>query len=404
MKTILIVLAFASTPFPVLAQETSTSMWGKNLLAHVHQMPQIEAARERMNAEAFNRDALRAPLYNPSISAQLENDDTTNFQFGINQTLDLSGKRKTRQQLGTAQYKLAGFSFDVELQSYLGNVLTALAGFEAAARQKDLALAHSENLKTLSILTKRRLENGDLGSVDGALANYALSAALPELADAENAYITAEATLKTLLGDQYRRFVILPGDASWRDSGLVDTKSLVEENPRVVQALQQFQVAKAEVNVAKRNRRADPTVGVIAGRDEGASLVGLNVSVPLNIRNSYKAPVKANARKANAAEFNYQQVQRSTLAELEGALATWRANSAQLTRYKRLISSQENEGLSLLKAQWAAGDLSTADYVQALSRWQESVAAGIQLQRMQRQSLIAWLSSSGQITDWLSRR
>lgn len=403
MKSVLIALALVSAPFPVNAQENPSIAWGKNLLSHVHQMPQIEAARERMNASAFNRDALNAPLYNPTASARVENDDTTNFQFGISQTLDLSGKRKTRRRLGNAQYQHARLSFEIELQSYLNDVLNALVTYGAAEEQMLLARKHSVNLETLSELTTQRLENGDLGTVDGALANYAVSAALPSLANTENEYIAAQTALKTLLGPDYRQFVVLPSDGNWRDSGVMDINVLAENNPQVIQALQRFQVKKAEVDVATRNRRADPTIGVVAGRDEGASLVGINISLPLNIRNTYKAPIKANIRKATAAEFDYQQVQRSIHADLERAIAVWRANSAQLSRYEELTVSQNDNGLSLLKTQWTIGDLSTADYVQALERWRESASAGIRLKRMQRLSLIAWLSTSGQVTNWLSR-
>ena len=404
MKSIVFALALASAPFSVVAQETSSNHWGRSLLAYVRQMPRIEAARERMNAEAYNRDALSAALYNPNASANIENDDTTNYQFGISQTLDLSGKRKTRRKLGNAQYKLAGLSFEVELQTYLSNVLTALAEFDAAKGQKELALKHLENLQTLSALTERRLKTGDLGSVDGALATYALSATLPDLAETENRFFAAEAGLRSLLGNGYKRFLTLPSDPNWRDSGNVDTQSLVEKNPLVIQVFQRVQVAKAEIDVAKRDRKADPTVGVVAGRDEGASLIGLNVSIPLNFRNTYKAPVKASTRRANAAELDYQQTQISVLADLDRALNAWRANTNQLSRYDDLIADQQSEGLSFLEARWTSGDLNTADYLQALGRWRESVSAGIRLERMQRQSLITWLGTSGQITDWLTRR
>ncbi len=47
--------------------------------------------------------------------------------------------------------------------------------------------------------------------------------------------------------------------------------------------------------------------------------------------------------------------------------------------------------------------MSTAEFLLALDRWRESIAAGIKLQALQRLSLITWLRTSGQVKDWLSR-
>jgi len=403
MKPIYIALALVSASLPAYAQEKSGENWGKNLITFTHGLPQVQAFKERLSAANYDRTAKSALLYNPTASFDVVSDDTTNFQVGINQTLDLFGKRQMRRKFGTAQARLAEQSFEVAYQDYLADVLVGLSEYEAARRQLVLAEKHASNLQALADLTKKRLANGDLGNADGTLATLALSSAYPTIAEERTKSIEAQARLKTLLGNSFADFTTLPNRVIWRDSGSIDTDSLLAGSPRVREAYERYQVARAAIGIAKKNRNADPTVGVVAGRDGGAALVGVNVSVPLNISKSFKASEQATSRRSLAAEMDYRQIQQAIGAELEGTLLAWRENTRQLDLYDNLTGAAPEEGLKILKARWEMGDMSTAEFLLALDRWRESVAAGIKLRALQRRSLVTWLRTSGQVKDWLGR-
>lgn len=402
MKPIYVALALVSASLPAYAQDKSSD-WGRNLLTFTRGLPQVQASRERLAAANYDRAALSARLYNPTASFDVVNDDTTNFQVGLNQTLDIFGKRQVRRKLGAAQVRLAEKSFEVAFEGYLADVLVALSEHDAAKRQLVLAEKHASNLQALADLTKKRLESGDLGTADGTLATLALSSAYPTIAEERTRSIVAQARLKALLGAGFGEFTEFPFRAIWRDSGSIDTDSLIVENPKALEAFERYQVAKAAIGVAKKERKADPTVGVVAGRDGGAALIGVNVSLPLNISNSFKASEQATSRRSLAAELDYRQIEQAVRADLEGALLAWRSNTKQLDLYDNLTGAAPEEGLLLLKARWEMGDMSTADFLLALDSWRESVAAGIKLQALQRHSLVTWLRTSGQVKDWLGR-
>ncbi len=353
MKTIYIALALVSVSLPTYAQDASNKDWGQNLLSFTRELPQVQSFNERLSAAYYDRTVQSAVLYNPTVSLGVANDETTNFQIGISQTLDLSGKRQVRRKFGAAQARLAEYSHEVALESYLADVLIGLSEYDAAKQQLVLAEKHASSLRTLSDLTKKRLENGDLGKADGVLVTLALSSAYPAIAENRTNSIETEARLKALLGSDFAKFTRLPDREIWRDSGAIDTDSLVLEVPKVREAYERLQVAKASTGIARKNRKADPTVGVVAGREQGAALVGVNVSLPLNISKSFKASEQAANKRSLAAELNYRQIEQAMRAELEGTLLAWRESTNQLDLYNKFTGSAPTDGLEILKNRWS---------------------------------------------------
>ena len=154
---------------------------------------------------------------------------------------------------------------------------------------------------------------------------------------------------------------------------------------------------RSEAEVARRRAAASPTVGLSGGRDGGENLVGLTFSIPLNVRNNYRAEIRAANRRSLEAEARFQALYRKQQYDLAGARAAWKRYDTQLSRWTKLSQGRVQRSADLLGKQWQVGDLSTSEYLQALGQRAESLQTGIELEKQAQLGLIELLRRSGEL-------
>lgn len=87
--------AFAAT----LKEEDQSLLWKSWLKTQIENNPEIVAARQQLKARQFLADGRTQPLYNPELKTDFEHQENSdNYRVGINQTLDVWGKRDSRSQ------------------------------------------------------------------------------------------------------------------------------------------------------------------------------------------------------------------------------------------------------------------------------------------------------------------
>ena len=169
------------------------------------------------------------------------------------------------------------------------------------------------------------------------------------------------------------------------------------QHPQVLAAQALWQVQKNIAQYAMLETKADPTIGLSAGKNADDNIVGITFSMPLNIRNDYQANAKAKNQQAIAAEANFRAVMRKQKYLIQASTASLISNKKYLGRWQALMQGRGEHSAKLLENQWQLGDLNTSDYLLALQQRAEGLYAGIELQAQFKLSEVQWLLNVGQL-------
>lgn len=385
------------------AEGQASTSWNQWFYQQILQHPEVVAEREKMNAQLSSAEARDQPLYNPELEAELEKEgDDNNSRIGVSQTLDWWDKRGARQNQGNHSRQAAQTAYQQVLQQKLTEALLAINDWQSAQQRATFAREQESQLDALLALVEQRQKTGDLGQIDAELALLALSQLLNESADAEAQLAKARSSLKELFPDRSPETLAIP-DAFWQQRQGIDAKKQVDRHPRVMQALAEWNAAKAQADVAARDAKLDPTLGINGGKSGEDNVVALTFSIPLALRNNYRAEVRAASQESLAAEAHYYQIRRQQLALLDGSEAALKAYTGRHDRWNTVMRTRVGNSAELLEKQWRTGDLSTPDYLLALKERGESLQAGIELESEWHQAVVEWLLESGQLIDAIQR-
>ncbi|MCB1741018.1 MAG: TolC family protein, partial [Gammaproteobacteria bacterium] len=156
---------------------------------------------------------------------------------------------------------------------------------------------------------------------------------------------------------------------------------------------------------AERERRADPTISLNAGRlDVGSAsdnVLGVAISVPLQFRNPYRAEVVAAQADAEAARAEQKRVELELRARAERSLRTSEALDQAWSRWSQGPGPQLIERADLLERLWRAGEVSTADFLTQLNQSLDTAFAGADLQAQASRAHVEALYATGRLDAWV---
>lgn len=371
--------------------------WNAWLASQIEQHPDMRAAREQLLGANASADAFAQPLYNPELATDLErNGEENNYRVGVQQTIDLWDRRGARQQQAGHLRAAAEAQYRQYLQDKTAEALSALVQWRSASRAAAIAQDQQAQLNSLLELVEKRQQAGDLGSIDAELTFLALSQQLAQLAEIEANLQQAETTVRELLPQWTVEQGGIP-EGFWPSTPGSATDQQLRQHPAVVSAEAQWQSLKQDAEATRRAAKAEPTVGVNAGRDGGDSVVGLTFSVPLNVRNNFSAESRAAEQIAVEAEARFQAVYRKQRFDWQAAHLVWQRYEQQYRRWQAVVRRRVEGGAELLERQWRSGDLSTTDYLLALNQRADSLLAGIELEKQTQLALTEVLLQSGRL-------
>ena len=376
--------------------QAETVNWTNWLTGQISKHPDVMAATEQAAARNQDAEASEQPLYNPELSVGADrNGSDNNFVAGLSQTIDWSDQQGALKD----KAKLIRLSAEADLNEAVlaqtSESLFALVEWRAATRAEEIAESQQHRLDALLEQVEQRQQAGDLGSTDAELLFLSLSQQLSELAQAKAAVDQAQARVRELLPDWRPQDGGIPGHIWPALASRVDNDNLLD-HPSIAAARARWQVLRSEAEVVSRRATASPTVGLSGGRDGGENLVGLTFSIPLNVRNNYRAEIEAANRRSLEAEARFQALYRKHS-------MIWRAPSCleairhPTRRWTELSQGRVQRSADLLEKQWQVGDLSTSEYLQALGQRAESLKTGIELEKQAQLGLIELLSQSGEL-------
>lgn len=389
----------ADDNLPVAAQQASPTL-ARFIAETLAGNPAAQAGDAARDAARARAQAAGRPLYNPELELDGERTGTDTRSVGLNLTLDLSGKRAARTAAAQYEFEAAESERALARQTLATQLLTELARHQAAHRIEALAQQQVELMERFSLLTEKSHAAGDVGRVEVDLAHLALAEARMRHTEANNERLSSEETLRGLgtqpASDWPALPETLPGipQAAGEDELLGQLTEVRAQRAKV-------NAAQARVRVAQTERRPDPTVGVRGGREDDDTLTGVTLSVPLFVRNSYRAEAEAAAQEALREELTEQDVRRRARVRLDGALQRYRSAAQTWNDWQATGSTSLTNRAQQLERLWQAGEMSATDY---LVQVQQSLDAEIQSLRLWSSAWTAWfdwLAASGGIDTWL---
>lgn len=160
------------------------------------------------------------------------------------------------------------------------------------------------------------------------------------------------------------------------------------------------------MTVVERDRIADPTVSLRGGQIElgdGArdNVYGITVTMPLFVRNSYRAELTAARADARAAAANLERVRFELQARADRTSDTYRAVHEAWQQWQRSPGTNVAARAGLLERLWRAGEMSTTDYLLQVNQTVDTALAGAELEGRLWTSLTDYLAATGRLEQWL---
>ena len=406
----LLAIASVMAVFVPTAQAQQSS--GNNmhwLRQQIEVLPEIHAAQQKRDASLSQADSYSRALYNPELGTGYEREgEQDNYQVSISQKIDWWDQKGSREQQAQFLRIQAEQDYRFNYQTILKNALLAFVNWQAAKQRYELALDQEQQLDQLIKLVKSRSANGDLGQIDVELTLLSLSQTLADTAQAVAAYHSAENRVRQWMPNWQPTTPVLNA-AFWSNTQqflTTDTSNPQQSDKELLQALPELRIAKAEWKIqqaqaetVRRGNKAEPTIGITAGQNGNTDVVGLNLSIPLNIRNNYSAETRSAERMALETEARFRAQYRKLRFDLKGAFGAWQSYNLQFTQWQSLVKGRIESSGDLLEKQWRSGDLSTTNYLIALNQRAESLLSGIELEKQTRIALKNLMLQSGRLID-----
>lgn len=362
--------------------------------------PAVRGAQATVDAAQARGESARRPIYNPSLELDTENADSNITSIGLSQTIDWGDKRGSRQEIASSKIQTAEAELTATRQRIAVETLDALARFLKASDMSELALRRSDLMKRFSDTVQQRYRAGDMRALDASLAQVVYSEALIQQAASESELAETEAALRAVSGLDLTAWPPLP-QKLMPAIEKSNQAALIEALPELIVLRTRMETAKARIQLAERERRPDPTIGIRGGREDSENLLGLSLEIPLYVRNKFTAEVQAASHEAVKEEQAYRDAYRRARARLEGALGRFQNTTRAWRAWVDTGEQAHIEQVELLEQLWQAGELTATDYLIQAKQNIDTQAAAMALAGELWLAAIAWLDASGQVEHWL---
>jgi outer membrane protein TolC len=374
------------------AQNNNDMTW---LLNQIKQHPDIMNARAQLESSRFSATFNQQPLYNPTLESDYEREGSNNnYSVGLSQTFDRNNKQATLKDIAQSQSTIAEFDYQLALLNKVSQALQAINNYQAITKQNTLLLQQEKQLEKLLVLVKQRVNSGDLGQLDAELAYLSLSQGFGQSATVEAELKNSEAQLSELLGNWQQQNL---AHFSLSDYQMKPSDALIKNHPNVKSAYAQWQQAQSQAELAKKNKKNDPSFGITAGKVANDNLMSLSFSIPLNLRRNFDSAYLAANQQVMAAESNYLAAKRQQKFSIKASLDSLNAFENRYKKWQNLMQGREGDLENLLQKQWQLGDISTTNYLLTLQQRTQGLLAGIELEQHYKSAIINYLTATAQL-------
>lgn len=387
---------------PESTQPDSQAELSAFVKAVVDANPQVNAARAALDASVALEGAAGRPLYNPELEIEAEDADSETRALGISQTLDWGGKRKARTAVAESERRSVEADYLAVRWQVTADLLSALASYQTESDRSALAAVRSGTMQDFAELAGQRFDAGDISQIEFDLAVLAFTDARIRQATASANVAEAKQAVSSLavgspptewpaIQTELPRLTVAPSEAS----------DLVMLLPHVRAAQLRASAAAARVNLRERERRPDPTLTLRGGTEGDETLIGLNLTIPLHVRNSFSYEVTAASAERRQAQLEAADISRQAYARFQGAQERYQLSRAAWEDWQRIGGISLQRQTDLLWRLWEAGELSTTEFLVQLQQTLDTRESTLELRVALWRAWFEWLTASGQIESWL---
>ena len=278
----------------------------------------------------------------------------------------------------------------------------SLADYQTESEVNALAAIRVSTMQDFAAVSRHRFDAGDISQIELDLAVLAYTQARMQLATAAADFAESRQAVTSLVFNvPETRWPRIGAEFEPPSTGSVTAEDLVMTLPHVRAAKQQVEAASARVSLRERERRVDPTLTLRGGKEDDETLVGLNVTIPLPIRNSFRHEVIAASAEHRQAQQVFSDVARRAYTRFLGAQERYRISQGAWQDWRETGDvSLQSQG-TLLKRLWEASELSTTDYLVQLRQTLDTEESALELRRSMWGAWFEWMTASGQIESWL---
>jgi len=372
--------------------------------ANVAVNPRVLAAQAALRASGAKRSAAGRPLYNPELTLEAENSDTETRAVGLSQTLDWGGKGKARRAVADADRLVVEAEYLMIRWQVTVDLLGGLAQYQTDLERDRLSAKRRQLMDEFAALARRRFAAGDLSQVELNLALLESTTAHIQKARAGIELAGARQAVRNIAPRSMQaEWPKLPVELPALPHEATNLQAFVKALPEVVSARRQIDRADAVVELRRRQQRMDPTVSLVGGKEEGESLVGLTLSIPLFVRNNFSFETDAALAELNQTQQLADDVMQRAYARLVGAKERYQLSHQAWIEWQQTGQaslSKQNQQLGKL---WQAGDLSTTGYLVQLRQTLDVQESVLELREALWRAWFDWLWASGQVDVWLTQ-
>jgi len=370
--------------------------------------PRLKINQAQLQAAKARTRAASQPLYNPEINLDAErvslnrNGRSEAVLIGVSKTFDWHDKRSARKNVAIIAQKVVASSKDNTRQALITAVFSALADYQA---QREIIGAHAKRLKLAKQMlfqAQRLYKAGEISKLEMEQIRLSQTRTQLTLNQAQTNLATQAQKLVTTSGDARKQWPRLPYAPPPLRVNQLNYDQLVNNLPALKTQIIRIAQARSEMRLKVREKKADPTLGVRVGGDDSEEVLGVTLSIPLNIYNTYQADVgvaRANIRVAEATLDNNKYLLKS---ELKSAATTYQLTYQSWQSWRKIASKSLKKQSHLLMGLWRAGELSTSDYLVQLNQIREAELNNVELKGNVWKAWFNWLGKSNQFKSWLN--
>ena len=359
--------------------------------SQINKDPEVVAAKELLNASNHRAKSLTQAVYNPEFEAS--------YSIGISQTIDFWDKQSANKSIGEIDVYANQQQLLSLLDSKKANALTAIVNWQAAKKAAQLLSERENQLQTLVGIVEDKRKVGLLEPLDAELVYVNLSQIFSEISESQITLKNAEVKVQELLPDWTPNTANLSSFTFGATSYSFNSQ-WVENHPKVKLARAKWKGQQSKAQLTTMESKANPTIGVSAGKSGDEDLIGVTFSIPLNIRNNYSDTVKAAYSEAIAAEANFRSVYRKQSFEAKANYESLNVSKKYFEQWRKLTEGRLESSANLLNKRWEAGDINTSDYLLVLNQRAEGLHAGIRLENQFKLAEISFVLSMGQLSKF----
>ena len=149
--------------------------------------------------------------------------------------------------------------------------------------------------------------------------------------------------------------------------------------------------------------RCGASVGLAGGEEDDKSLVALEISIPLYVRNRFDSEVEAAIALRSEAQQVADDVLRRAYTRLLSATERYELAWASWEDWKDTGQVSVDRRTGQLKQLWESGEISTTDYLVQLQQTLDVQESALDLREALWRAWFEWLVASGQIDSWLGQ-